>query len=109
MNWTLHLWASIISESSSQGPLFQFLRRLKTVISLGSNGPFSAGNHAITQGFVRQRARLKFANLATNMAARGFIRKTMFLPNLVSRLQYRLFLPLKISIPLAISNGKSFF
>ena len=52
---------------------------------------------------------LKFANLATNMAARGFIRKTMFLPNLVSRLQYRLFLPLKISIPLAISNGKSFF
>ena len=43
------------------------------------------------------------------MAARGFIRKTMFLSNLVSRLQYRLFLPSKISIPLAISNGKSFF
>ena len=33
----------------------------------------------------------------------------MFLPNLVSRLQYRLFLPSKISIPLAISNEKSFF
>ena len=29
------------------------LRRLITVISLGSNGPFSAGNHAITRGFVR--------------------------------------------------------
>ena len=43
------------------------------------------------------------------MAARGFIRKTMFLQNLVSRLQYRLFLPSKISIPLAISNGKSLF
>ena len=43
------------------------------------------------------------------MAARGFIRKTMFLSNLVSRLQYRLFLPSKISIPLAISNAKSFF
>ena len=51
----------------------------------------------------------KFANLTTNMAARGFIRETMFLPNLVSRLQYRLFLPSKITIPLAISNGKSFF
>ena len=52
---------------------------------------------------------LKFANLTTNMAARGYIRKTMFLPNLVSRLQYCLLLPSKISIPLAISNGKSFF
>ena len=40
------------------------------------------------------------------MAARGFILKTMFLPNLVSRLQHRLFLPSKISIPLAVSNGK---
>ena len=52
-----------------------------SVRSLGSNGPFSAGNHAITRGFVRYRARLKFANLTTKMAARGFIRKTMFLPN----------------------------
>ncbi len=80
-----------------------------SVRSLGSNAPFRAGNHAITRGFVRWRARLKFANLTRKMAAQGFIRKTMFLPNLVSRLQYRLFLPSKISIPLAISNGKSFF
>ena len=42
----------------------------------------------------------------TNMAARGLIRKTLFLPNLVSRLQYCLFLPSKISIPQAISNEK---
>ena len=38
------------------------------------------------------------------MAARGFIRKTMFLPNLESRLQYRLFLLSKDKID-AI-NGK---
>ena len=41
------------------------------------------------------------------MAARGFIRKTMFLQNLVSHLRYRLFLPSKISISVSLSTFKA--